>query len=225
MTKLATRSNKLSGVLVFEEMPEHGVCRSVDTVTIEAGMDVGAVLRSTITAGTGTYTADAGNTGNFTVGAITVADPAKVGNYHIVFTAATAFDLYDPNGIFVVAGATGTAINIEAGEGLSFTITAGGTAAVAGDSGVIAVAGTVKYKWVAATDVTTLPSDVRVLIESTKDVPSLTAGDYSLVTLAKGHAGVVDGGLLFKGTALSAGQKATVYAALEAKNIHVRTQV
>lgn len=130
MAKLASRSLKLSGVLAFEEMPYHGVCRSVDTVTIEAGMDVGAVVQ-------------------------------------------------------LVAG---------------------------------------KYKWVAAADVATLAADVRVLIEHDKDIPSLTPGDYSLVTLAKGHAGVADKGLLFK-DALTGAQKATVYAALEAKNIHVRTQV
>jgi len=44
MTKLATRSVKPSAVLVYEEFPEYGHCRSVDTVTVEAGMDVGAVL-------------------------------------------------------------------------------------------------------------------------------------------------------------------------------------
>jgi hypothetical protein len=45
MTKLATRSNKLSGVLAFEEMPSKGVCRRAVTVTVEAGMDIGAVLQ------------------------------------------------------------------------------------------------------------------------------------------------------------------------------------
>jgi hypothetical protein len=45
MTKLATRSNKLSGVLAFEEMPDKGVCRRAVTVTVAAGMDVGAVLQ------------------------------------------------------------------------------------------------------------------------------------------------------------------------------------
>lgn len=130
MTKLASRSNKLSGVLAFEEMPIHGVCRSVDTVTIQAGMDVGAVLQLS-----------------------------------------------------------------------------GG-----------------KYVWVASADIATLNADVRILIESEKDVTSLAAGDYSLVTLAKGHAGVTTGGLLFKDTPTAA-ELTTVYAALEAKNIHVRTQV
>ena len=44
MTKLATRSNKPSNVLVYESGAEYGHCRSVDTVTVEAGMDVGAVV-------------------------------------------------------------------------------------------------------------------------------------------------------------------------------------
>lgn len=44
MTKLATRGKMLSGVLAFEEMPEHGYCRKTVTVTVEANMDIGAVL-------------------------------------------------------------------------------------------------------------------------------------------------------------------------------------
>lgn len=82
-----------------------------------------------------------------------------------------------------------------------------------------------KYAWVAAADVATLNADVCVVIETTKDVPSLTAGDQTMVLLARGHAGVVDKGLLFKGAALSAPQKATVAAAMLAKNIHTRTGV
>lgn len=44
MTKLATRSNKLSGVLAFEEEAEAGVCRETVTVVYQVGMDVGAVV-------------------------------------------------------------------------------------------------------------------------------------------------------------------------------------
>lgn len=44
MTKLATRANKLSGVLAHEYAPEFGYCRKTVTVTVEAGMDIGAVL-------------------------------------------------------------------------------------------------------------------------------------------------------------------------------------
>lgn len=44
MTAIATRSTKLSQVLAFEEEAEYGYCREVATVTVAAGMDVGAVL-------------------------------------------------------------------------------------------------------------------------------------------------------------------------------------
>lgn len=45
MTKLATMSKRLSGVLAHEYAPEFGWCRKTVTVTMEAGMDIGAVLR------------------------------------------------------------------------------------------------------------------------------------------------------------------------------------
>lgn len=45
MTKIATRGAKLSGVLAHEYAPEFGYCRKTATVTMEAGMDVGSVLR------------------------------------------------------------------------------------------------------------------------------------------------------------------------------------
>ena len=44
MTKLATRSNKLSSVLAWELEPEQGVCREEVTVVMQAGMDVGSVV-------------------------------------------------------------------------------------------------------------------------------------------------------------------------------------
>jgi hypothetical protein len=45
MTKLATQGGKLTDVLAHEYDPEFGYCRKTATVTVEAGMDVGAVLR------------------------------------------------------------------------------------------------------------------------------------------------------------------------------------
>ena len=45
MSKIGTRNLKLSGVLAHEYAPEFGYCRKTVTVTVEAGMDVGAVLR------------------------------------------------------------------------------------------------------------------------------------------------------------------------------------
>jgi hypothetical protein len=45
MTKLATSNKKLNEVLAHEYAPESGFCRTTATVTVVAGMDVGAVLR------------------------------------------------------------------------------------------------------------------------------------------------------------------------------------
>lgn len=45
MTKLATRSKLLSGVIAFETFAEYGYCRKLVTVTVQAGMDIGSVLQ------------------------------------------------------------------------------------------------------------------------------------------------------------------------------------
>lgn len=44
MPKIATRGAKLTSVLAFELAPEVGYSRSTATVTVETGMDVGAVV-------------------------------------------------------------------------------------------------------------------------------------------------------------------------------------
>lgn len=73
-----------------------------------------------------------GNTGNGTVSAGPVVDATKAlgGVYTINFTAATMFEVLDPNGNQLADGATGVAYSQ---AGIGFTITAGGTAFVAGD--------------------------------------------------------------------------------------------
>lgn len=76
------------------------------------------------------------NTGNATIGTLSVDADAKPGAYTVDFTAATAFNVYDPDGLLMRAGATGT--EFSAG-GVTFTITAGDTACVAGDSFTVTV--------------------------------------------------------------------------------------
>lgn len=78
------------------------------------------------------------NTGNGTFGAIAAADATPLGNWLVLFSAATVFAVYDPTGRkLATAGATGTAFE---DGGLTFTLAAGGTAFVAGDSFTINVA-------------------------------------------------------------------------------------
>lgn len=44
MTAIASRSNKLSQIIAFEEGVHYGYCRETVTVTVQAGMDIGAAL-------------------------------------------------------------------------------------------------------------------------------------------------------------------------------------
>lgn len=92
------------------------------------------------TTGTPTLTSAAGgsNTGNGTVGSTSVAGyAAMVGVYTVEFDDATHFVVSAPNGQEVGHGTTGVAF--KAG-GLGFTITAGGTAFLPGDSFTVTVA-------------------------------------------------------------------------------------
>lgn len=75
------------------------------------------------------------NTGNATIGGLAVADAAP-GDYSVVFTGATAFNVFDPDGRIVGSGATGSEFNA---AGIAFTITAGGTPCVAGDEFTVTV--------------------------------------------------------------------------------------
>jgi hypothetical protein len=89
--------------------------------------------------------ANAGNTGNGTMGSTSVAGyAAKAGVYSVEFDDATHYIVSDPTGAEIGHGTTGVAFK---SGGLSFTITAGGTAFVPGDSFAITVAaGSGSYK-------------------------------------------------------------------------------
>lgn len=76
-------------------------------------------------------------TGNPTISATSASALATEGVYTVEFTSATAFIVKDPAGDQVgTAGALGTAFSA---GGLGFTLTAGTTAAVAGDSATLLV--------------------------------------------------------------------------------------
>lgn len=94
-------------------------------------------------ASTGSAAATAGNAGNPTFGTINIGAAGVPGAYKLRFTAPTKFDVEDPNGVTIGTGTTGVAFNK---KGVSFTLTAGGTPAAAGDEWTITVAaGTRKY--------------------------------------------------------------------------------
>ena len=130
--------------------PQNLVVKGYLTVVCTQGTPVrgGQVYARTVTNGgkaigdieatsdiTGAGTAGT-NTGNGTISAITAAPPAQQGTYQVVFTAATKFSVFDPSGSEMLNGTTGVAYS---DKGIGFTITAGGTPFVAGDTFNIAV--------------------------------------------------------------------------------------
>ena len=97
------------------------------------------------------------NTGNATVGSISNGVAVQPGNYTAVCLTATTAQVYDPTGQELGIATFGTAF---ASPQINFTITAGGTACVAGDSFTITPApGIGYYKQAAAgnTDGSAIP--------------------------------------------------------------------
>jgi hypothetical protein len=112
-------------------------CRQEITIIDTAALISGTVVaKRAVPAGmTAAVTADAGNAGNgvFTIHAVTPLDSKAInGRYQVIFrgTGATApFDVMDPNGVMVDAGAVGTEFN----DQIRFTIADGGTDFAVGD--------------------------------------------------------------------------------------------
>lgn len=131
------------GYIVWE--PSDGIVTR-DPIVILSGaglVEAGTVLGKVGHALTGSAAALGANTGNPTFGAITVGDPAVAGAYVLRFQDATHYVVEDPGGVELGHGVTGAAF---AAGGLGFTVTAGGAAAVPGDSWTITIAaGSGKY--------------------------------------------------------------------------------
>lgn len=119
-------------------------CREAITVLAGSGsaraLTSGMVLGK-VALGAATPAAVGGNTGNGTIGAVTVALGAKAGVYNLVCiepaTNAGKFQVTDPDGI--VVGVATVAVAFLAG-GLGFTIADGSTDFVSGDAFTITVA-------------------------------------------------------------------------------------
>lgn len=111
------------------------------------------------------------NTGNATVGAMSAGAALKAGNYKAVCLTATTAQVYDPNGAELGVATFGTAFsNVQ----INLTITAGGTACVAGDTFIIAAAtgsGSFKKAVASATDGSQTPAAILA------DFAAASAGD------------------------------------------------
>ena len=119
---------------IISEAPGH-LSRDAATIDASEGALLPGQVLGTRSLGAAAGAANGGNTGNATISAITLRDGARSGAYRVVFTAATAYDVIDPDGRKLASGATGAAY---AGD-LGFTITVGGTPMVAGDGFTITV--------------------------------------------------------------------------------------
>jgi hypothetical protein len=123
--------------------------RHVEGMTVISGQNLqaGKVLGRVYSGGTAAATAAAGNTGNGTMGAITVTT-APPGNYQLVITEPAAnaggFEVRAPGGAVIGQGDVGAAYSA---GGLAFTLADGATDFAAGDTFNIVVSGGAgKYK-------------------------------------------------------------------------------
>ena len=153
MASLGYESTRYSDVIAHEYAPELAFCR--DVVTVYEGSEVtyqiGTVLGKTLVSGSATATAGT-NTGNGTMGTVTVSGTAEIGTYSLRITKAASnagdFVVVNPSGAVVGNGTVAVAYS---GGGLAFTLADGANDFVVGDTFSIAVTGTVKYKRVEAT--------------------------------------------------------------------------
>ncbi|WP_269501100.1 head decoration protein [Burkholderia sp. IMCC1007] len=131
--------------------------RHIDRGTFTGAVKVypGTVMGKQTVGTTAVAAALGTNTGNGTFGAITVA-AAMAGAYTVEFDDATHFVVSDPTGKQIGHGTAGVAFSA---GGIGFTITAGGTAFVPGDSFTVTVAAG-SGKWVPCTKTATDGSQV-----------------------------------------------------------------
>ncbi|MER9506036.1 head decoration protein [Mesorhizobium sp. M0579] len=185
----------------------------------EAGILTGAAklvdgtILGQVSVGAAVAAAKGGNTGNATVGAVVTGPGAKTGVYSVDFTAATKFDVTDPDGFKIKSGATGAAY----ADDLGFTITVGATPMVAGDGFNITVAaGTKKFKAYdpAAVDGS---QNARAVLFGNVDA---TLADKPIVVSVRDTE--INGAEITWPVGISAPNKAIAIAALAARSIIVR---
>lgn len=121
--------------------------RSRENVVVTGGNYKAGQVLGKISLGEATAAAKADNTGNGTIGTVTVGAGAKVGDYIVTFIEPASglgnFIVEDPEGITVGSGVVATAFT---GGGIGFTIADGTPDFVAGDQFTITVeAGSGEY--------------------------------------------------------------------------------
>lgn len=190
---------------------------SFEEITVVSGAGVlsaNSVLGKITKAGTATSAALGTNTGNGTMGTVTVSAGAIAGDYVLTIiepaTNLGNFTVEDPNGVLIGHGTVGSAFSA---GGLAFTLADGSTDFVAGDQIKITVtAGSGKYTLY--DDGNTNGSEVACAILM-QGVDASTADQTATAML---RIGKVAKGLLQWHASVDSTAKATAYAQLKANN-------
>lgn len=162
---------------------------SLEVVTLDASaaaLKAGTVLGKIAASSASSAAKSGGNTGNGTMGVVTVGAGAQPGVYKLRVTKAATnagdFQVIDPQGDVIGVGTVAVAFNT---GGLSFTLADGATDFVVGDGFDITVSGSGKY--VAYSNAATNGSDIASAI--LKDNAADLAVDQKVVVVVR-HAEV-----------------------------------
>lgn len=224
MALVETSIKPISNAIKYE-LPK---MMSRKTVTLRVSADttvnVGTVLGK-VFAGTASGAAVAGNTGNGTMGAVTVSGTAKAGVYKLTIlepgTNLGDFSVEDPDGIIIGYGTVASAFSA---GGIAFTLADGATDFAGGDAFEITVVKTSeKYKPAVetATDGSKVFAGIFVCTQDGKLSQTFTANtDYQVVVLVR-DAMVSAEGMVLDATYDNATKKQVIYDAMEAASIVV----
>ena len=229
---IATESQRLGAVLKYEFEREMGFCRKAVTA-YESGAKTytpGTVLGKTLVSGSAAAVAGGANTGNGTMGSITVSSHAKVGQYVLRITVASsnagAFELLNSNGSVV---GTGNVASAFVGAGLAFTLADGAADFIVGDTFVITVTGTEKYKILENTASDGSAAFAGIYIGASNglgiDTSVAATTDTTVLILERGPALVAKEGLTLGASINTAAEKAALYAQMAAVGIIAEAQI
>ena len=214
---LISENPRISDVLLFEKGEEINYVR--DAITLISGGSacvigqvLGQISKGTITSA---VKASGANTGNGTCTALSLGATAKVGLYQLRFTAATTFVITDPNGLELTPGSNGAYTDLQ----INLTITAGGTAFVAGDGFDITVAaGSLKWTQVNPSAVDGSQAAAGICLAAGNPA----SADVASVAVTRGPAILKLNGLAWT-SGMTSGQKTAALAQLQALGITNRT--
>lgn len=229
---VATETKRLGDVLKYEFEREMGFCRKAVTA-YESGAKTytpGTVLGKTLVSGSAAAVAGGANTGNGTMGSITVSAHAKIGQYILRVTVASsnagAFELLNSNGSVV---GTGNVASAFVGAGLAFTLADGATDFIVGDTFVITVTGTEKYKILENTASDGSAAFAGIYIGASNglgiDTSVAATTDTTVLILERGPALVAKEGLTLGASINTAAEKAALYAQMATVGIIAEAQI